>query len=88
LKRMITLARDRQIGVVMLGVPSPNILWMSSAEFYQAIAEAMDIPIDVEILPEVLGDNSLKSDLIHPNDQGYERIATQIHGLLVDAGAL
>jgi acyl-CoA thioesterase-1 len=88
LKQMITLARDRQIGVVMLGVPSPNILWMSSADFYQAVAKAMDVPIDVETLPEVLGDNSLKSDLIHPNDQGYERIATQIHGLLVDAGAL
>jgi acyl-CoA thioesterase-1 len=88
LKQMIALAQDRQIGVIMLGVPSPNILWMSSADFYQAIAEAMDVPIDLETLPEVLGDNSLKSDLIHPNDQGYERIATQIHGLLVDSGAL
>jgi acyl-CoA thioesterase-1 len=88
LKEMITLAHDRQIGVVMLGVPSPNILWLSSAGFYQAIAEAMDVPIDIETLPEVLGNNSLKSDMIHPNDQGYERIATQIHGLLVDSGAL
>ncbi|WP_374087242.1 GDSL-type esterase/lipase family protein [Methylomicrobium lacus] len=88
LKEMISLARNRKIGVVMLGVPKPNILWMSSADFYQAIAEAMTVPIDVETLPEVLGDNRLKSDLIHPNDQGYEKIATQIHSLLVDAGAL
>ncbi|MGR8940938.1 MAG: GDSL-type esterase/lipase family protein [Gammaproteobacteria bacterium] len=88
LKQMITLARNRQVGVVMLGVPKPNILWISSAEFYQAIAEAMNVPIDVETLPEVLGDNSLKSDMIHPNDQGYEKIATEIHSLLIDAGAL
>ncbi|WP_024299579.1 arylesterase [Methylomicrobium lacus] len=88
LKQMITLARNRQIGVVMLGVPKPAILWMSSADFYQAIAEALNVPIDLETLPEVLGDNSLKSDLIHPNDQGYEKIATQIHSLLVDSGAL
>jgi len=88
LKQMISLARNRQIGVVMLGVPKPAILWMSSADFYQAIAEALNVPIDLETLPEVLGDNSLKSDLIHPNDQGYERIATQIHGLLVESGAL
>jgi len=88
LKQMITLAKNRQIGVVMLGVPKPAILWMSSANFYQAIAEAMKVPIDVETLPEVLGDTSLKSDMIHPNDQGYERIATQIHGLLQKSGAL
>ncbi|MEC4749103.1 GDSL-type esterase/lipase family protein [Methylomicrobium sp. Wu6] len=88
LKQMITLAKNRQIGVVMLGVPKPAILWMSSADFYQATAEAMKVPIDVETLPEVLGDTSLKSDMIHPNDQGYERIATQIHGLLQKSGAL
>jgi len=88
LKQMITLARNRRIDVVMLGVPKPSILWMSSADFYQAIAEALNVPIDLETLPEVLGDNSLKSDLIHPNDQGYEKIATQIHSLLVDSGAL
>jgi len=88
LKQMISLARNRRIDVVMLGVPKPSILWMSSADFYQAIAEAMAVPIDLETLPEVLGDNRLKSDLIHPNDQGYEKIATQIHSLLVDSGAL
>jgi acyl-CoA thioesterase-1 len=88
LKQMIALARDRQIGVVMLGVPSPNIFWLASADFYQTLAETWKVPIDLETLPEVLGDNSLKSDLIHPNDQGYERIATQIHGLLVESGAL
>jgi acyl-CoA thioesterase-1 len=88
LKQMITLAKNRQIGVIMLGVPSPNILWLSSADFYRAIAEAMNVPIDLDTLPEVLGDNSLKSDLIHPNDRGYERIAAQIHGLLVESGAL
>jgi acyl-CoA thioesterase-1 len=88
LKQMIALAKERQIGVVMLGVPSPNILWLSSADFYRALAETMDVPVDLETLPEVLGDNSLKSDLIHPNDRGYELIATQIHGLLVESGAL
>jgi len=48
----------------------------------------MNVPSDLEILPEVLGDNSLKSDMIHPNDKGYTLIATQIHSLLVDSGAL
>ena len=88
LKQMINLARNRQIEVVMLGVPKPNLLWLSSADFYQTIAESMNVPTDLEILPEVLGDNSLKSDMIHPNDKGYTLIATQIHSLLVDSGAL
>ncbi|MGZ8201418.1 MAG: GDSL-type esterase/lipase family protein [Methylosarcina sp.] len=88
LKQMITMAHERRIGVVMLGVPTPNIFWLSSAGFYQTLAETMEVPVDLDTLPEVLADHTLKSDLVHPNDRGYERIATQIHGLLVDSGAL
>jgi acyl-CoA thioesterase-1 len=88
LKQMITLAQNRRIDVVMLGVPAPNIFWLSSAGFYRDLAETMEVPVDLDTLPEVLADHTLKSDLVHPNDRGYERIADQIHGLLVDSGAL
>jgi acyl-CoA thioesterase-1 len=88
LKQMITLAQNRRIDVVMLGVPAPNIFWLSSAGFYRDLAETMEVPVDLDTLPEVLADHTLKSDLVHPNDRGYERIADQIHDLLVDSGAL
>ncbi|MGR9037657.1 MAG: GDSL-type esterase/lipase family protein [Gammaproteobacteria bacterium] len=88
LKQMIALARDRRIHVVMLGVPKPNLFMLASADFYRTLADEENVLADLTTLPEILGDNTFKSDLIHPNDAGYERIATQIHSLLVDSGAL
>lgn len=88
LRQMIALAKNRQIEVVMLGVPKPNVFMMESAEFYQTIADDEEkLLTDFATLPEILGDNSLKSDLIHPNDAGYKRMADNIHNLLREAGA-
>ena len=88
LKQMIALANSRHIAVVMLGVPKPGLFMLDSAEFYQTIANEEKILADLETLPEILGDNGLKSDWIHPNDAGYERMAANIHNLLREAGAL
>ena len=88
LKKMISEAKRRNIKVVMLGVPAPRLFLLSSAEIYQQIAEEQNIPIDLETLPKILGDNSLKSDTIHPNNEGYKLMADNIFSLLVDTGAL
>ncbi|MGR8981820.1 MAG: GDSL-type esterase/lipase family protein [Gammaproteobacteria bacterium] len=88
LKQMIALAKERRIHVVMLGVPKPNLFMLASADFYRTLADEENVLADLTTLPEILGDYTFKSDLIHPNDKGYERIATQIHSLLVDSGAL
>lgn len=88
LKHMIAEAKSRQIEVVMLGVPKPNLFGLNSANFYQTVAESGDVLADLETLPQILGDNNLKSDLIHPNDAGYEFMAKNIHRLLQEAGAL
>lgn len=88
LKQMIVEARQRDIEVVMLGVPAPSLFLLSSADIYQQIAEEQNVPIDLETLPKILGDNNLKSDTIHPNEAGYKLMADNIFGLLVDIGAL
>lgn len=88
LKKMISEAKRRNIKVVMLGVPAPRFFLLSSAEIYQKIAEEQNIPIDLETLPKILGNNSLKSDTIHPNNEGYKLMADNILSLLVSAGAL
>jgi len=88
LKQMINEAKQRNIKVVMLGVPKFNLFLLSSSEIYQQVAEEYKIPIDLESLPHILSDNALKSDTIHPNDQGYRLMAENIHELLVAAGAL
>lgn len=88
LRQMIALAKNRNIEVLMLGVPEPALFSLDSAGFYRTIADEEKILADLETLPEILSDNNLKSDLIHPNDAGYERMANNINKLLIEAGAL
>jgi len=88
LKQMISEAQQRNIKVVMLGVPKFNLFLLSSSEIYQQVAEEYKVPVDLESLPHILSDNALKSDTIHPNDQGYRLMAENIYELLVEAGAL
>lgn len=88
LNQMITLASQRGIKVVMLGVPKPSLLLLSSSEIYQQVAETQKIPIDLDTLPEILSSNYLKSDAIHPNNEGYKLMAKNIFNLLVKSGAL
>jgi len=87
LRQMIDMAKQRNIKVLMLGVPKPRFFLLSSAEMYQQIAEEQQVPIDLEILPQVLSDNTLKSDTIHPNSEGYRLMAENIYSLLMDIGA-
>jgi lysophospholipase L1-like esterase len=88
LRKMIVLAKQRDINVVMLGVPGFGLLLLKSAEFYQQIATEEDIPIDLEALPDILSSSSLKSDQVHPNAKGYQIMAEAIYKLLQDNGAL
>ena len=88
LEAMIELAHQRDVAVVMLGVPEPRLFLLSSAEFYEAVAEKAQVPIDLDLLPDILADNDLKSDMIHPNREGYRRMAESLHALLLEGGAL
>jgi lysophospholipase L1-like esterase len=88
LKNMINEAKSRNINVVMLGVPKPGFFFLESAEIYQKLAEENNITTDLDTLPDILGDKKLKSDPIHPNNEGYKLMATKIFELLKDTGAL
>ena len=88
LKAMIAEAKQRNIPVVLIGVPDLGLILLHSAEIYSEIAEAEHIPIDPEILPDILSSNALKSDMVHPNDLGYQQLAQGIANLLKQQGAL
>ena len=88
LEQMINEAKHRNIKVVMLGVPEFSLFLLDSADIYQQVAEQHKVPIDLETLPEILSTNNLKSDTIHPNNQGYRLMAENIFNLLVETGAL
>jgi len=88
LRRMITISRERNVPVVLIGVPQPAIFGLKSAYPYVTLAKEMELPVEVNIIPEVLSDTNLKSDQIHPNAEGYKKIAEALFQILQRSGAL
>ena len=71
---MITTIRAAGADVVLIGVPRPG-LWMTAAPLYRDLARAHGIPYETESLADILSDKKLKSDPIHPNAEGYRKLA-------------
>jgi lysophospholipase L1-like esterase len=88
LEQMVRLSHERGIPVVLLGVPRPALLGLESAALYRRLGEALQLPLEAEVIAEVLSDPDLKSDQIHPNAEGYRRMAEAVYRLLQRAGAL
>lgn len=87
LRTMVRTLRDRGIAVVLIGVPKPSLL-PSTAGFYATIAEDLQVPLEDEVLEDILTKNEYKSDPIHPNAAGYRRMAEAVAKLLRETGAL
>lgn len=87
LTQMIRTIRATGAQVVLLGVPRFGIL-LDTAELYEEVAEREQVAIEADVLPDILSDNALKSDPIHPNAAGYARLAEAVHALLRARGAL
>jgi lysophospholipase L1-like esterase len=88
LKAMIAEAKQRNISVMMLGVPKIGLILLRSAEIYAELAQSEHVAVDLETIPTILSSNDLKSDTVHPNDQGYQRLAENIAAFLHEQGAL
>ena len=87
LRAMVRLAQSRGAQVVLIAVPKPGLL-PSPADFYAAIAKELAVPNEESALKKILTDNSLKSDLVHPNAAGYARLAEAVAALLRKTGAV
>ena len=70
-----------------MATPKPT-LPPSVPDFYRAIAAEQGLPYEDASLKAVLFDNRLKSDLVHPNAQGYAEIASALEKLMRRSGAL
>lgn len=73
--------QQRGTFVVLIGVHSASILDNNAKEFKKLAKEkgAFYVP---DILSGVLGNPSLMSDYIHPNDSGYQKIAERLSKIL------
>lgn len=87
LRAMLKEIRSRGMDAVLIGVPAPGLI-TSAPEFYDKLAKEFGIPYEGKIVTSVLYKPELKSDPIHPNADGYRRIAEAMAKLLRDAGAI
>jgi lysophospholipase L1-like esterase len=87
IRGMIRLARDKGVPVLLLATPKPGIP-PSVPKFYGKLASELGLPFEDAVMKSVLLDNSLKSDMVHPNAKGYARIAAEVEKVLRKSGAI
>ncbi|MBU2968866.1 arylesterase [Pseudoalteromonas sp. C2R02] len=87
LAKMIEIAQSYNIQLILLAVPTKS-LFLSPADFYQDLAKKYDVVLIEDIVTDLLKNNEYKSDQIHFNQLGYQKLAQHIHQILIDEGAL
>jgi lysophospholipase L1-like esterase len=87
IREMIRLAEQKGAAVVLIAVPGLSFS-VSPEPLYKDIAKEFKIPLEEKTLSDILADNSLKSDLIHPNAAGYRHLAEAVSALLKKSGAI
>lgn len=92
LTKMIKISKDKGIQVVLLATPRPSIFGaitsLSDATFYKIIAKENNVPLIENVYSKWLSKEEYKSDLIHLNAKGYEKVAEDIYDFLKKHGAI
>ena len=86
-RAMVKLARSRGVAVLLIGTPEPGF-GVAPPAFFAAVAQDYGLPYEAAVLSEVLKDQTLKSDPIHPNARGYRKIAERVAERLKGSGAI
>jgi acyl-CoA thioesterase-1 len=86
-REMVKLATGRGVAVMLIGTPEPGFT-VSPPAFYAGIAKEFRLPYEEGIIGQVLKDESLKADPIHPNARGYRLIAERLAEQLKQGGAI
>lgn len=87
LESMITLAQKKGIDVLLISVPQSQFK-LEPPALYEQIAVKFGIPLEKDVLVKIGADNSLLSDPIHPNGEGYQMMAEALAKILKQYGAI
>lgn len=91
LAELIAQARAHTPHVAVLATPAPDAMRaavgsLSDAPFYEEVAKSGQALLVPNVYSSVLSDASLRSDRIHANARGYEKVATLLAEQLKAAG--
>lgn len=87
LRAMLRAVRAAGADAVLVGVPEPTFRARPPG-FYEELARELEVPYVKGALADILRDPSLKADPIHPNAEGYRRLALAVQRALAQAGAV
>ena len=88
LRRMIKITRSSGSNVLLVSVPNMTLFGLDPLDLYEEVADETNTPLLSGILSKILSDPSLKSDQIHPNAEGYQKIAEAVYAAIKDHGWL
>jgi acyl-CoA thioesterase-1 len=92
-RRICELARAAGAQVLLVAVPRPTATAavtgsLSDHPMYEALADELKLPLHREGWASVLADETLRSDRIHANTEGYRRFAEGVAATARDVGLL
>jgi len=93
LKEILAQAKARHIQAALLAIPNFSLMGaafgsLSDHPLYAQLAKETDTPLIKDVFTEVLAKNSLKSDQIHPNAEGYRLVESKLRDALAELGFL
>lgn len=90
LTAIIKKLQSHAIAVILIAQPhlSASALFGKASDnpVYQAVADELGVPLFDKAWSKILSDNSLKSDQIHANAQGYTQFANMLYDYLGTLG--
>ena len=88
LKKMVKTAQNKGVEVLLVGVPDFRMLGFRTLHLYEELADEMGLIYEGDIIGDIISDNRLKSDRIHPNAEGYAMMAETFLEVLDEAGMI
>ncbi len=87
LSKMIRYAKSKHSEIILISVPQKS-LFLSTSPIYAELAKEHDVVLISGLISKLLKDNKLKSDSIHFNKLGYQKLAESIYEKLSDLNAI
>jgi lysophospholipase L1-like esterase len=81
LKMIISNIQEKGSAVLLLGVRG-GLLSDNADEMYEDLARETKSAYVPDVLDGLFGDSRFMSDSIHPNNEGYKRMAERIYPIL------
>ena len=91
LKALIGAVRSSGAQVVLIGVPNFSFLAVvagkaDDSSIYEELGKEESVPVISDVFSDVLSQPELRADQIHPNADGYRKMAVGIHSALKQLG--